>query len=83
MKTFIRIGVSLAVLAGLGACVSQNGLSPDFGNAVRHNMAVQVVNPDPVYGEPSTVNGVRVRDAYDRYQEGVVTPPAGVGLSGN
>ena len=69
-------GVSL-LLAG---CASQ-GISPTFGNAVRQNMAAQIVNPDPVGARPPPqLNGVRARDAYDRYETGTVYQPAPTGI---
>jgi type IV pilus biogenesis protein CpaD/CtpE len=47
-------------------------LSPDFGNAVRHNMAVQIVNPEASTGitEAPTLDGNRANAAVTLYQTG-------------
>ena len=52
-------------------------LSPDFGNSVRHNMAVHIINP-PSLGKETTVvpmDGVRALGAIDRYQKHEVIEP--------
>ncbi len=52
-------------------------LSPDFGNSVRHNMAVHIINP-PSLGKETTalpMDGVRALGAIDRYQTGEVIEP--------
>lgn len=47
-------------------------LSPDFGNAVRHNMAVQTVNPEASAGitEPPGLDGNRANTAITEYHGG-------------
>ena len=65
---------SLAPIA-LAACENpmepKHTLSPAFGDAVRHNMAVQILNPE---GNPdlmpSDMNGQRAAEAIDRYETG-------------
>ncbi len=57
----------------LAACETEPRmtLSPDFGNSVRHNMAVHVINP-PSLGKETTavpMDGVRALGAIDRYQK--------------
>ena len=66
----------LAVLTLAGCVDPHEPLSPDFGNAVNANNAVQVVdpNPMPVIGAADT-NGQRVGDAMDRYRTGKVIRP--------
>jgi len=66
----------LAVLTLAGCVDPHEPLSPDFGNAVNANTAVQVVNPNltPVIGAADT-NGQRVGDAMDRYRTGKVIQP--------
>jgi type IV pilus biogenesis protein CpaD/CtpE len=52
-------------------------LTPDFGNSVRHNMAVHIINP-PSLGKETTVvpmDGVRALGAIDRYQKHEVIEP--------
>ncbi len=69
-------GIGLAVLT---ACETEPRmtLSPDFGNTVRHNMAVHVINP-PSLGKETTalpMDGVRAMGAIDRYQKHEVIEP--------
>jgi len=65
---------AVAALALLGGC-SPN--PPALGEAVKYNVAVQTINPDPVYAagsaEPGT-NGDVARSAAERYRLGTVTP---------
>lgn len=44
LKTLIRLALGLALL-GLTGCYPPNALEMDYGNAVRNNIAQQVVNP--------------------------------------
>jgi type IV pilus biogenesis protein CpaD/CtpE len=46
-------------------------LSPAFGDAVRHNMAVQILNPDG-YADlsPPPMDGTRAAGAVERYRTG-------------
>jgi len=70
--------------AGLSGCMPANaGLSPDFGLALKQNLAAQVADPDAVYDrtmEPAS-NGQRAADASDRYVRGEVTVPRSQGTS--
>lgn len=69
----------VAVLLGLGlaGCNDNQGpLSPDFGNATAHNMAAQVIHPEPLVGAPeSDTNGQRMSDAVERYRKNKVIQP--------
>ena len=51
---------SLAVLL-LAGCdtINQNNVSPDpgFGEAVKYNAAVQIIDPDPIYSEEDAQPG--------------------------
>ncbi len=75
-------GIIAAVVLGLAvltACETEPRmtLSPDFGNTVRHNIAVHVINP-PSLGKATTalpMDGVRALGAIDRYQKGEVIEP--------
>lgn len=81
-----------ACLAPLGACadlMDEEGQSaPHFGEAQRHNFAVQVVNPNAgAAAEGQNMDGQKAASALDRYEKGKVTTPAltdigGVGASG-
>ncbi|WP_242122813.1 hypothetical protein [Sphingobium sp. Sx8-8] len=69
------IGLVPALLLPLLAGCTPN--DPTFGGAVRHNYAMQVVNPDPHY-EGTLVeggNGQTSAAAVERYRDGKVKKP--------
>lgn len=77
MKIFSTIAV-LAAGALVAACSPQGDLSPDFGNAVNHNMSLHIINPAPTYGSDQQVpefDGPRAAGAQQRYDNGEVIPP--------
>lgn len=60
-------------IAGCDSVVKPKGtLNPNFGNAVRHNMAVQIVNPDASAGitEAPDLDGKRANTAVADYEKG-------------
>lgn len=66
-----------AILALTAACEPQNraALHPSFGNAVSHNMAMQVVNPTPDRVDlPPEHGGARAAIATHRYNTATTTP---------
>ncbi len=71
----------LAVLGAgslLAACTPQENLHPDFGNSVRHNMSVHIINPNPTYGadeQVPTLDGPRAAGGQLRYDKGEVIEP--------
>lgn len=72
----------------LAACVTP--VDPAFGEALRYDMAIQTINPDPVYPEGSAQpgsSGVVGAAAAERYRKGtvkqVVTVGTGSGSSGS
>jgi hypothetical protein len=69
----------LALAPSLSAC-SQSSLrlNPDFGNALRQDLASQVADPDAHYeGTPAPgAAGTRVNLAQKRYDTNTVVPPA-------
>ena len=74
-----------ALLVGLGACDTRPHYSvgPGFGDATLHNMAVQIINPDPnVEEEPAPVEGVRSQQAIDKYNAGKVEKATAPGTGG-
>jgi hypothetical protein len=76
------IGVSL----GLSACTTteqEYNMSPDFGQAVRQDLAAQIADPDAKYkGTPAPgSNGARVELAQKRYSKGQVIQPTSVTAS--
>ncbi len=70
--------VALAPLLALGAC-GHPDFGPgaaDFGNAVKQNIAVQSVNPEPELAlTPPDMDGSRAAIAVGRYQADKVKPP--------
>lgn len=79
MKITRIIAAVVLGLVVLTACETEPRmtLSPDFGNSVRHNMAVHIINP-PSLGKETTVvpmDGVRAFGAIDRYQKHEVIEP--------
>lgn len=67
--------IALVVFGGLAlqACAPDVGL----GDTVRHNMALQVIDPDPEYrGTPMEGgSGIHSAAAVDRYNKGQVKDP--------
>ena len=68
--------LSLGLLAG---CTQLHpvSLSPDpgFGEAVKYDIAIQTIDPDPVYAPDSAQpgdNGEKGQKAVDRYRKGTV-----------
>ncbi len=67
--------------ATLGGCAADGSYTPyamppsAFGEALKYDMAVQTIDPDPVYpagaAEPGT-NGDAARAAAERYRKGTV-----------
>ena len=60
------VGASLSI----GACAP---VDPGFGEAVRYDMAVQTVDPDPQYPEGSAqpgADGEKGQKAHERYRKG-------------
>ena len=68
-----------AMLFG-GLAVTLSGctaVDPGFSEAVRYDMAIQTVNPDPVYAEVSTqpgYHGEKAQKATERYRKGATKP---------
>ena len=50
----------------------------NLGASVKHNYALQIENPEPVYAEAATTSGAIVTGANERYRKGTVKPPKGV-----
>ena len=57
-------------LTGLAGC---SAVDPGLGEAVRYDMAIQTVNPDPVYPEDGAQpgdNGEKGAEAVEAYRKG-------------
>jgi hypothetical protein len=78
MTQIMRVSLLCSCLA-LGAC-TVGIVQDDFGNAVRTNVAGQIVNPAaPVDRSPLTLNGTRAALQQQRYVTDMVEKPADVG----
>ena len=68
--------VALALLAGCETASPQTGsLDPGFGEAVKYDMAIQVIDPDPVYsaeGAQPGDSGAKGAAAVKRYRTDAV-----------
>lgn len=76
---YVRLTVVLASGIWLAACAqSEVRLSPDFGQAVRQDMAAQIADPDAHYtGTPAPgTDGLRVGLAQQRYDKNEVIQPS-------
>lgn len=76
----MRYGILTIGLAALGLCgcaQQANMVDPDFGVALRQNIAAQVADPAPRYvrAEPPASDGSRTALAQQRYQKGQVIVP--------
>ena len=68
----------ILLLAGLGGCVynPHEDMSPDFGEAVRSNIASQAVYPMGLRPRgPALNNGIRMDSAFQRYQTNHIYRP--------
>ncbi len=71
MTTFALLTVAAVTAA---ACENKDPLREGFGNSVRHNMAVHIINPRPNYDidKLSGLSGPRAAGAIGRYHRGEV-----------
>lgn len=73
-KTCIRIAVLAVSAVAVAGCTP---VDHGFGEALRYDMALQTINPDPVYAEGGAQpgdHGEKATEATKRYREGNVTP---------
>ena len=80
MRTLLPLFVTALVLAGC----SQPGFGPeaaDYGAAVRQNIAVQTVNPEPSALPPDGLDGARAALMLGRYRADKVEPPRDISTS--
>jgi hypothetical protein len=85
------IGAALALFTALAACSPGSDLYYDrretihltAGNANATNIAVQTIDPWPQHAANRTIltNGEKIQPAIQRYKEGKVIPPQGLGTS--
>jgi len=80
MKYVTTTALILSLAALTSACgpfERKASLDSTFGNAVRHNMNVQIVNPDAGSkpAEATDLDGYRATSAYGRYAAGTTKKP--------
>ncbi|WP_423603643.1 hypothetical protein [Sphingomonas sp. MS122] len=76
----IRSCALMAALALAGCTPIDTG----FGESVRANQALHVINPGPVADDvPIAASGERAAAAAERYRKGEVKPPATVTTTGS
>ena len=67
-------GAAAIAIVALGACAP---VDPGYGEALRYDMAIQTVDPDPVYPEDGAKpgdSGEHAAKATDRYRKGQTKP---------
>jgi hypothetical protein len=69
---------SMLILAGTGLALAGCApVDPGFGEAVRYDLAVQTVDPDPQYPADALqpgYHGEKAQKATDRYRKGTTKP---------
>ena len=76
-------GAAVAGMMSLGACAP---VDPGFGEALRYDMAIQTVDPDPVYPEDGAKpgdSGEHAVKATERYRKGTTKPVRQQSASGS
>ena len=69
----MRFKAMLILGGGAFAATACAPVDPGFGEAVRYDMAVQTIDPDPQYQEGSAqpgASGVKGQKAHERYRKG-------------
>lgn len=80
----MRFDAKLIVPAAALAVAGCTPVDPGMGEALRYDMAVQTVNPDPVYAEDALqpgYHGEKAQKATERYRKGTVKPPRALSTS--
>jgi hypothetical protein len=75
MKRTIAILLPLVLGVALAACENRNAkpLNEGFGNSVRYNMSLHIMNPEPYAGtEAPALDGKRAAEGMKRYESGDV-----------
>lgn len=78
----LLVSTGAALLAAAGCAP----VDPGFGEAVRYDLAVQTVDPDPVYPENGAKpgdNGEKAQKATERYRKGTTKPVRPISAAGN
>lgn len=87
-KRLTPLGVMLALSLALSACADihydrRDAVHVSFGDANASNIAVHTIDPWPRHAANRDIltDGEKVQPAIQRYKEGKVTPPRGLGTS--
>ena len=73
-RIFATCGLLAAMAGGACAPTPADTEVPSFGNAVRHNMALHILNPDvEASAEAPALDGARAGVAMERYRAGAPT----------
>lgn len=82
------LGAVLALSLALSACADlyydrRDAVHFSFGDANASNIAVHAIDPWPRHAANRDIltNGEKIQPAIQRYKEGKVTPPRGLGTS--
>lgn len=82
----LTLGLAALALSGCASVVHQeaNEVDPNFGRALRQNIAAQVADPAPNYerAEQPASSGPRTGLAQRRYDTGTVIQPQSEGTTG-
>ena len=73
----MRFDARLIIPAALVALAGCAPVDPGFGEALRYDMAIQTVNPDPVYPEDGAKpgdSGAKGAEAVKKYRQGQTKP---------
>lgn len=79
MRQTMKI-LPFALLFAVAACQHMEPLGRDYGNAINHNLSVQVIDPAPSFEgrEIPDMEGTRASGAVDRYDTGTVITPESI-----
>ena len=74
MRSELKWAIAGSIMVGAAACAP---VDPGFGEALRYDMAIQTVDPDPVYPEDGAKpgdSGEHAAEATKRYRKGNTKP---------
>ena len=74
MRSEVKWALAGAAMLVTAACAP---VDPGFGEALRYDMAIQTIDPDPVYPEDGAQpgdNGEKAAKATERYRKGQTKP---------
>ena len=82
MRSELKLFLAGASAVTIVACAP---VDAGFGEAYRYDMAIQTINPDPVYPEDGAKpgdNGEKAAEATERYRKGQTKPTQRETISG-